>query len=107
MAPGMAPRSSSTPGKRPLAVLSMSTKNELPRQYLLITGNYWAFTLTDGALRMLVLLHFHQLGYSPMELALLFLFYGYAEGFVSALWTLAWREWTGVAQLVEKEPAAV
>ncbi|GHC31771.1 organoarsenical effux MFS transporter ArsJ [Aidingimonas halophila] len=45
------------------------------RQYLLITGNYWAFTLTDGALRMLVVLHFHQLGYSPLEVAMLFLFY--------------------------------
>ncbi|WP_043527113.1 organoarsenical effux MFS transporter ArsJ [Litchfieldella xinjiangensis] len=45
------------------------------RQYLLITGNYWAFTLTDGALRMLVVLHFHQLGYSPIEVAMLFLFY--------------------------------
>ena len=30
------------------------------RQYLIVTGNYWAFTLTDGALRMLVVLHFHQ-----------------------------------------------
>ncbi len=45
------------------------------RQYLLITGNYWAFTLTDGALRMLVVLHFHQLGYSPLAIASLFLFY--------------------------------
>jgi predicted MFS family arabinose efflux permease len=45
------------------------------RQYLLITGNYWAFTLTDGALRMLVVLHFHELGYSPLQVALLFLFY--------------------------------
>ncbi len=45
------------------------------RQYLLVTGNYWAFTLTDGALRMLVVLHFHGLGYSPLEIALLFLFY--------------------------------
>lgn len=45
------------------------------RQYLLVTGNYWAFTLTDGALRMLVVLHFHTLGYSPLEIALLFLFY--------------------------------
>ena len=45
------------------------------RQYLLITGNYWAFTLTDGALRMLVVLHFHQLGYSPLQVASLFLFY--------------------------------
>ena len=45
------------------------------RQYLLVTGNYWAFTLTDGALRMLVVLHFHQLGYTPLQIAALFLFY--------------------------------
>ena len=45
------------------------------RQYLIITGNYWAFTLTDGALRMLVVLHFFQLGYSPLKIALLFIFY--------------------------------
>lgn len=43
--------------------------------YSLVTAAYWAFTLTDGALRMLVLLHFHQLGYTPFELASLFLFY--------------------------------
>jgi predicted MFS family arabinose efflux permease len=40
-----------------------------------ITANYWAFTLTDGALRMLVLLYFYQLGYSPFTLATLFVFY--------------------------------
>jgi len=45
------------------------------RNYSLVTAAYWAFTLTDGALRMLVLLHFHTLGYSPVEIALLFLFY--------------------------------
>jgi MFS family permease len=45
------------------------------RQYRLITANYWAFTLTDGALRMLVVLYFHQLGYTPLEIALLFVFY--------------------------------
>lgn len=45
------------------------------RQYLLVTANYWSFTLTDGALRMLVVLHFHTLGYSALEIALLFLFY--------------------------------
>ena len=45
------------------------------RQYLIITSNYWAFTLSDGALRMLVLLHFHGLGYSPLDVAMLFLFY--------------------------------
>ncbi|MBY6033736.1 organoarsenical effux MFS transporter ArsJ [Marinobacter daepoensis] len=49
--------------------------NSAIRQYLVITGNYWAFTLTDGALRMLVVLHFHQLGYSPLAIALLFIFY--------------------------------
>ncbi|NOU49127.1 organoarsenical effux MFS transporter ArsJ [Pseudoalteromonas sp. JBTF-M23] len=45
------------------------------KQYLIITGNYWAFTLTDGALRMLVVLYFHQLGYSAIAIAMLFLFY--------------------------------
>jgi predicted MFS family arabinose efflux permease len=45
------------------------------RNYAVVTGAYWAFTLTDGALRMLVLLHFHALGYSPLSLALLFVLY--------------------------------
>jgi len=45
------------------------------RNYSLVTGAYWGFTLTDGALRMLVLLHFHQLGYTPTQIALLFLLY--------------------------------
>jgi len=45
------------------------------RNYLTVTGGYWAFTLTDGAIRMLVVLYFHQLGYSPFEVAMLFLFY--------------------------------
>lgn len=53
------------------------TSNLAPevRQYILVTGNYWAFTLTDGALRMLVVLYFYGLGYSPLEIAMLFIFY--------------------------------
>jgi len=53
-----------------IAVLPSAVK-----QYLLITTNYWFFTLTDGALRMLVLLYFYQLGYAPFAIAMLFLFY--------------------------------
>lgn len=45
------------------------------RQYALVTGNYWAFTLTDGALRMLVVLHFHSLGYNALQIAVMFIFY--------------------------------
>ncbi len=45
------------------------------QQYGIVTANYWAFTLTDGALRMLVVFHFHQLGYTTLEIAFLFLFY--------------------------------
>lgn len=45
------------------------------RRYILVTAAYWAFTLTDGALRMLVLLHFHERGFTPLELAFLFLLY--------------------------------
>jgi hypothetical protein len=71
------------------------------RDYGIVTAAYWAFTLSDGALRMLVLLHFHTLGYSPFELSLLFLLYE-ALGVVTNLlggwvgaktglnWTLIW-----------------
>lgn len=45
------------------------------RNYLIVTCGYWAFTVTDGAIRMLVVLYFHLLGYSPFEVAMLFLFY--------------------------------
>jgi predicted MFS family arabinose efflux permease len=45
------------------------------RNYVLVTAGYWMFTLTDGALRMLVLLHFNDLGYSPVSIAFLFLAY--------------------------------
>jgi predicted MFS family arabinose efflux permease len=45
------------------------------KNYLVVTGGYWAFTVTDGAIRMLVVLYFHLLGYSPFEVAMLFLFY--------------------------------
>ena len=55
------------------------------RQYLLVTGNYWAFTLTDGALRMLVVLHFHALGFSPLQIASLFLFYEFFGVFTNLL----------------------
>jgi predicted MFS family arabinose efflux permease len=53
----------------------MATK---ARDYLIVTASYWGFTLVDGALRMLVLLHFFQLGYSPFTLAFLFLLYEFA-----------------------------
>lgn len=46
--------------------------------YIAVTAAYWAFMLTDGALRMLVLLHFHELGYSAIQLAWLFLLYEFA-----------------------------
>src|SRR5581483_7505227 len=55
---------------RPVTNASISIRN-----YIVVTAAYWAFTLTDGALRMLVLLHFNQLGYTPVQLAFLFLLY--------------------------------
>ena len=54
------------------------------RNYAIVTGSYWGFTLTDGALRMLVLLHFYQLGYTPFTLSVLFLLYE-AAGIVANL----------------------
>ena len=65
------------------------------KQYLIVTANYWAFTLTDGALRMLVVLHFHALGFSPLAIASLFLFYEFfgvvtnlVGGYLGARWGL-------------------
>ena len=52
--------------------------------YAAVTAAYWAFMLTDGALRMLVLLHFHELGFTPIQLAYLFLLYE-AAGVVTNL----------------------
>jgi len=52
--------------------------------YVAVTAAYWAFMLTDGALRMLVLLHFNTLGFSPLQLAWLFLLYEFA-GIVTSL----------------------
>jgi len=62
------------------------------RSYAGVTGCYWGFTLTDGALRMLVLLHFHDLGFGAIEIAFLFLLYeamgivtNFAGGWLAAL----------------------
>ena len=45
------------------------------RNYILVTAAYWSDTVTDGATRMLVLFHFHNLGYTPLAVASLFIFY--------------------------------
>lgn len=53
----------------------MSQRPEGLSAYIAVTAAYWAFMLTDGALRMLVLLHFHTLGFSAVQLAYLFILY--------------------------------
>ena len=78
------------------------------QQYMVVTASYWAFTLTDGALRMLVVFHFHQLGYSSLEIALLFVFYEFfgivtnlAGGWLGASFGLRLTLWAGlVLQIV-------
>jgi MFS family permease len=64
--------------QRPGHLLSAGPRHEhrpARRNYAIVTAAYWGFTLSDGALRMLVLLHFYRLGYSPFTLAFLFLLY--------------------------------
>ncbi|WP_094020024.1 organoarsenical effux MFS transporter ArsJ [Maliponia aquimaris] len=68
-----------------------------------VTAAYWAFMLTDGALRMLVLLHFHTLGFSPVQLAWLFLLYELAgivtnlsAGWIAARFGLASTLYAGL-----------
>jgi len=45
------------------------------RNYILVTAAYWADTLADGASRILVLFFFYNLGYTPFQLATIFVFY--------------------------------
>jgi MFS family permease len=58
-----------------MSTTASSSASSATRNYAIVTAAYWGFTLTDGALRMLVLLHFYRLGYSPFTLAFLFLLY--------------------------------
>ena len=69
----LAAKIAAQPPERQPALWAMNLKGI--RNYALVTGAYWGFTLTDGALRMLVLLHFDRLGYSAVTIAFLFLFY--------------------------------
>jgi predicted MFS family arabinose efflux permease len=55
------------------------------RNYLIVTGGYWAFTITDGAIRMLVVLYFSNLGYTPFQVAMLFLLYELCGVFTNAV----------------------
>ena len=65
-----------------------TTRPEGLAAYAAVTAAYWAFMLSDGALRMLVLLHFNALGFTPIQLAYLFLLYELA-GFQAAVWGMA------------------
>ena len=81
----------------------MTTANPI-RAYAAVTAAYWAFMLSDGALRMLVLLHFNALGFTPVQLAWLFLLYevagivtNLAAGFLAARFGLAATLYGGLA----------
>jgi hypothetical protein len=89
------------------------------RAYMAVTAAYWAFMLSDGALRMLVLLHFNGLGFSPIQLAWLFLLYelagivtNLAAGWIAARFGLAFTLYAGLglqiaalAVLAQLDPA--
>src|SRR5690606_20254060 len=83
--------------------LAVTAPNPL-RAYAAVTAAYWAFMLSDGALRMLVLLHFNALGFSPLQLAWLFLLYevagigtNLAAGWLAARFGLAATLYGGLA----------
>lgn len=82
----------------------MTARPEGLSAYIAVTAAYWAFMLTDGALRMLVLLHFHTLGFSPVQLAYLFVLYeiagmvtNLAAGWIAARFGLTSTLYAGLA----------
>jgi MFS family permease len=64
-----------TPSPPNLQMSSTTASSANFKNYILVTLAYWGFTITDGALRMLVLLYFNKIGYTPIQIASLFLFY--------------------------------
>ncbi|MEL7345432.1 MAG: organoarsenical effux MFS transporter ArsJ, partial [Pseudomonadota bacterium] len=79
------------------------TRPEGLAAYMAVTAAYWAFMLTDGALRMLVLLHFNTLGFSPVQLAYLFLLYEFmgmvtnlSAGWIAARFGLLFTLYAGL-----------
>ncbi len=81
----------------------MSAHRDGLAAYVAVTAAYWAFMLTDGALRMLVLLHFHTLGFSPVQLAYLFVLYEIAgmvtnlsAGWIAARFGLTFTLYAGL-----------
>ena len=84
--------------------MTVSAKANGLHAYIAVTAAYWAFMLSDGALRMVVLLHFHGLGFSPVQLAYLFVLYEVAgmvtnlsAGWIAARFGLAVTLYTGLA----------
>ncbi|WP_058272745.1 organoarsenical effux MFS transporter ArsJ [Ruegeria atlantica] len=82
----------------------MTQRPEGMSAYITVTAAYWAFMLTDGALRMLVLLHFHSMGFSPVQLAYLFVLYeiagmgtNLAAGWIAARFGLTSTLYAGLA----------
>ncbi|MBQ2260382.1 MAG: organoarsenical effux MFS transporter ArsJ [Loktanella sp.] len=83
--------------------MTAAAKPEGLSAYIAVTASYWAFMLTDGALRMLVLLHFHTLGFSPVQLAYLFVLYEVAgivtnlsAGWIAARFGLTFTLYAGL-----------
>ena len=81
---------------------SLRAPGRLLRQYMVVTAAYWAFTL-----RMLVIFHFHGLGYSTLDIALLFIFYEFfgvltnlAGGWIGTRYGLRLTLWSGLLMLV-------
>ncbi|MDJ1009649.1 MAG: organoarsenical effux MFS transporter ArsJ [Paracoccaceae bacterium] len=84
--------------------MTESARPEGLAAYIAVTAAYWAFMLTDGALRMLVLLHFNSLGFSPIQLAYLFVLYEIAgvvtnlsAGWIAARFGLTSTLYAGLA----------
>lgn len=84
--------------------MTATTRPDGMAAYIAVTAAYWAFMLTDGALRMLVLLHFHTLGFTPIQLAYLFVLYEIAgmvtnlsAGWIAARFGLTSTLYAGLA----------
>lgn len=70
-----------------------AARSEALRPFVIISSSYLLFTITDGAIRMIVLLHAYNKSFSALQVAIMFTLYelagvftNLAAGFMGAKW---------------------
>jgi len=73
--------------------LMEAASSEALRPFVIISSSYLLFTITDGAIRMIVLLHAYNKNFSALEVAIMFSLYELAGVFTNLIAGLLGAKW--------------